>query len=95
MDVKEAIGKAKTYVAETFSDDKPRNIGLEEVRFDDRRNAWLITIGFSRPWDTTKPFAGVLAKDIDLNRTYKVVRVDDQNGSVISVTNRDVEVVEG
>ena len=26
-------------------------VGLEEVEFDDESDQWLITIGFSRPWD--------------------------------------------
>lgn len=94
MNVKEAVVKAKTYVTEMFSDESPRNIGLEEVRFDDRQKSWLITIGFSRPWETTKPFAGILGQDIDLKRTYKVVRIRDKNGEIISVTNRSVDVVE-
>lgn len=94
MDAREAILKAKAYVAEVFQDDAPRNIGLEEVRFNDSRKAWLITVGFSRSWDSSKPFASALGRDIDLRRTYKVVRIDDVEGSIVSVTNRTVEMAE-
>lgn len=91
MDAKQAITTAKRYVAEVFSDEQPKNIGLEEVRFDDAQNAWLITVGFSRSWDAARPFQTALGPDIDLNRTYKVVRVADQDGAVVSVTNRTFE----
>lgn len=92
MDVREAISKAKEYVAEVFHDDGPRNIGLEEVRFDDTQKVWLITVGFSRPWDSPKLF--VLGREVDLRRTYKIVRIDDNEGSIVSVTNRTVEMAE-
>ena len=55
MDVKEAVTKAKSYVADVFDGEGPRNIGLEEARFDDGQDLWLITIGFSRRWDEPRP----------------------------------------
>jgi len=49
VDVKEAVRAAKTFVADILSAEKVTNIGLEEVRLDD--DQWLVTVGFSRPWD--------------------------------------------
>lgn len=91
MDVKDAITKAKTYVAEVFDAESPRNIGLEEIRFDDLRNIWLITVGFSRPWDSPKALVTALGRDLDLKRTYKVVHLKDDDGRVVSVTDRKIE----
>ncbi|WP_336489331.1 hypothetical protein [Methylobacterium nigriterrae] len=91
MNVKEAVSRAKTYVAEIFDDESPSNIGLEEIRFDDRQDLWLITVGFSRSWNRPKPFTTALGGDIDLNRTYKVVHVKDDDGKVVSLTDRTVE----
>lgn len=91
MDARDAIARAKTYVAEVFADDKPRNIGLEEIRFDEDQKAWLITVGFSRPWDAARPYVTALGQDIDLRRTYKVVRVGDADGAIVSLTNRTFE----
>jgi len=51
MDVKEAIRLAKQYVTDLFIQEGIDQIGLEEVEFDDMNNTWLVTIGFSRPWD--------------------------------------------
>ena len=90
MDVKEAISKAKSYVAEVFDDEGPKNIGLEEIRFDDAADTWLITVGFSRKWDNPKTFVTALGQDIDLKRTYKVVRIRDKDGEIVSIDNRKV-----
>lgn len=90
MDVKEAIRRAKTYVAEMFSDENIANIGLEEVRRDEDGRNWLITVGFSRVSPVTKPTA-LLGLSLDLPRIYKVVAMNDQDGELISITNRAVE----
>lgn len=90
MDVKEAVSRAKGYVADVFEAESPRNIGLEEIRFDDAGNIWLITVGFSRPWDISKPMVTALGRDLDLKRTYKVVHLKDEDGRVVSVTDRKV-----
>ena len=77
MEVKEAVGTAKAHVTELFAEEEIMNVGLEEVEFE---NGWRITIGFSRPWDRrilTAP-----------GRSYKVIFVNDETGSVISVTDR-------
>jgi len=38
MDVKEAVARAKTYLAELYSDERISNVGLEEVELDDQTN---------------------------------------------------------
>ncbi|MBV8203134.1 MAG: hypothetical protein JOZ15_21170 [Acidobacteria bacterium] len=52
IDVKEAVRAAKTFVADILASEKVTNIGLEEVKLDDAQ--WLVTLGFSRPWDYLK-----------------------------------------
>ncbi len=42
---------AVNYVSELFEHEKISNLGLEEIEFDDRAGEWLVTVGFSRPWD--------------------------------------------
>lgn len=41
---------AKRHISDLFEAEGIRNVGLEEVERDD--GVWLITIGFSRPWDS-------------------------------------------
>ena len=87
MDVKEAVGTAKAYVAELFAGEQITNVGLEEVEFDDMTNGWRITIGFSRPWDQKNALTAALGEGRPA-RSYKVLRVDDKTGRVDSLTDR-------
>ena len=102
MDVKEAARAARAYIADLFADENVQHVGLEEVEFDDVAEVWNITIGFSRPWELPKeppkkPVSVVLAPVLEeLNspppptpqRSYKLVRVRDSDGCVISVMHR-------
>ena len=97
MDVKEAARTAREYITDLFADENVKHVGLEEVEFDDLAKVWHITIGFSRPWelpdDLPAPsFSSVLdelKKPPPLRqRSYKIVRVRDNDGRVISVMNR-------
>lgn len=87
MDVKQAVQSAKSYVSDLFSEEHVRNLALEEVEFDEPNGVWLVTIGFARPWATTSTLAQVLAPE---PRAYKVVRLLDLDGRVISVKDRRV-----
>ena len=90
MDVKEAVGMAKNYVADVFADEAITNVGLEEVVFDELSGDWKVTVGFARRWnqtDTTN--APALIRRLNpRERSYKVVRIKDIDGRVISLTDR-------
>ena len=88
VDAKQAVQIAKKHVAEIFSDEPIANVGLEEVEFDEIKNVWAITVGFSRFWGHPGDF--VRAFDSDAVRTFKTVRIDDESGRVRSVKHRDV-----
>ncbi|HEY2991393.1 MAG TPA: hypothetical protein VGM22_01175 [Methylomirabilota bacterium] len=91
MDVKQAVDAAKKYVAELFSNEGVVNLGLEEVEFDDQTGMWNVTVGFSRPWD--KPYGGIasIGQIVSMPRTYKVVKVQDVSGRVVSVKGRETK----
>jgi hypothetical protein len=94
MKVREAVAAAKQHIREFFADEPIQNLGLEEVEFDDTSNTWLVTFGFSRPWD--KPTGGILAS-LEIagqelkpwRRDYKVVRISNDTGDLISIKNRE------
>lgn len=93
MEVKEAVALAKQYIREVFAEEPMIDLGLEEVEFDDSSGAWLITFGFSRPWDdikTPNPFAAI--GGFKKKRDYKIVRISDQDKKRISVKNREPAV---
>ena len=51
MDVKEAAKLAKDYVADLFAEEGIGNLGLEEIELVADGHYWVVTVGFSRPWD--------------------------------------------
>lgn len=83
MDVKKVVRVAKDYVDELFGDEMIVDVGLEEVDLDESDN-WVVTIGFSRPWD--RKIGSVLGGQA--SRSYKVVRIRDEDGKVLSVKDR-------
>ncbi len=86
MDVKDAVNAAKQHIRDLFGEEHITNLGLEEVEFRERGNEWLITIGFTRPWDNLTSISSVLSLP---PRTYKVVRISDRTGNILSVRNRE------
>ena len=86
MDVKEAVRTAKNYIAELFTGETIADVGLEEVEFNNMSNNWEVTIGFSRPWQTNL-LAAALSNQHQ-KRSYKLVLINDDDGRVISLTDR-------
>jgi hypothetical protein len=93
MDVKEAVELAKRHVFELFANEAIINLGLEEVEFDDTDGVWIVTIGFSRPWDRVSGGVGLtaLVQAQTVNRSYKVIRIQDLSRRVLSVKNRETK----
>jgi hypothetical protein len=87
MDVKAAVKIAKSYVSDLFSEEQIRNVGLEEVEFDETSKEWLVTVGFARSWDER---SGLEKAMIGVHRSYKVIRLSNVDGHVISVKDRRV-----
>lgn len=91
MNVKDAVTYAKQHVLELFEDEKLTNVGLEEVEIDETANEWIVTIGFSRPWDEPRNSLASLTSSAFPRRAYKIVRIANANGAVLSVKNREAQ----
>ncbi len=91
MEVKEAIAAAKKYVNEVYADEQVANLGLEEVEHIPATGNWVITLGFSRPWNTPRTRAQEILENMggvsSLRRSYKVITIAD-DGTVLSMRNR-------
>ena len=92
IQVSEAVEAAKKCVNELFGTEGVSDIGLEELEYDESSREWLVTIGFSRPWDRPAGSLGAIAQAIAYpRRSYKIVRISDATGKVRAVKNREVE----
>ena len=89
MDARTAITLAKNYVAEVFEPEGAFNIGLEELRFDDREAKWEVTVGFSRPWD--RPIGvNVSLSGSGPRRSFKLIEISDATGRVLGMMDRQI-----
>lgn len=91
MNVTEAVKSAKAYVLELFADENLKNLGLEEVVFDDESNCWQVTVGFSRLWEYSgvPTFGESLGAPKELGRReYKIVKIGVDDGEVKSLEIR-------
>lgn len=92
---REMIAKAKNWIAEQFADEEIRDIGLEEILFED--DTWHITIGFQRKRHAQRhnlfKLIGTPISDRTENNevfefTLKIVLISDHSGEVISMRDR-------
>lgn len=85
MNVKEAVQIAKAYIADIFAEEHVAKIGLEEVEFEPETGTWLVTIGFSRVWDTDSALVTAIMSS---QRAYKSLKIDDADGRVLAMKDR-------
>ena len=93
MGVKEAAQVAKATVASLFGDERISNILLEEVDFEELPETWKITVGFFRQVevDSQSVAGAILPRPLwQRQRSFKVVRIRDSDGQVLSVKHRSV-----
>jgi hypothetical protein len=89
MDVKKAVAVAKDYVADLFHDEATGPPTLEEVRFDEAGDEWLITLGVRRESSqSARNFRDLLGENRKLP-DYKVVRISDKHGTVKGIAIRE------
>lgn len=93
MDERPVAQAARTEIEHAFADEEIQNIGWEEFAFDDVEAEWKIKIGFRRPWRAMaepQPAVRLLRPD----RSCELVRVRDEDGSIVAVTDRMLTLVE-
>lgn len=98
MDVKQAVRKAVEYIADIYADADIKHVDVEEIAFDEAADTWNITIGFFRHWE--QPMRGAMELMARLEqrqwkkRTFKVVRLNDHDGRVVSMTHRELNALD-
>jgi hypothetical protein len=93
MEVKEAILIAKRYISEIYAEEHVSNLGLEEVEYEPESENWLVTVAFSRPWNTPRTPADQALEGLGitsgrLKRSYKTL-VISPDGKVLSMKSRE------
>jgi hypothetical protein len=92
LNVRDAVHVAIQHVQSLFESENLTNLGLEEVEFDHTENEWVVTVGFSRPWDYPKNALAALSNQGGQpRRAFKIVRIRDGDHEVIAVKNRPTD----
>lgn len=92
MEAKDAVIAAKRYLAELFQEERPMNVGLEELDYDELSKSWNVTLGFSRKWDVLpNPIGFLTSGESPLQRSYRILKVRDNDGKVLSIKMRDID----
>jgi hypothetical protein len=89
MEVKDVVKRAKSYLLELIADETPSNIGLEEIEYDRNAQVWNVTLGFSRPWNSTRSPLTALSGEPATKRAYRVFEINDADGDVLSMKRRE------
>jgi hypothetical protein len=89
MDALEAIATAKKYLSEVFQEEQITAVTLEEAEY--RGDKWIVTLGFSRPWNTPRTRAQEVLENLGavtpLRRSEKTITMHN-DGTVISMKDR-------
>ena len=91
MDRFDAVKTAKQYVSDLFEEEGISKTRLEEISFDECSRQWLITVGFAYlrgGGEARSPLAPSLVRAVYGDRVYKVVKIEDQSGAVVAMTDR-------
>ncbi len=83
----EAVRSAKQVIKEVFADERIGQIRLEEIDFDADRDEWLITVGFAHRATKRLEFPAEVQPDWT-KRSYKVVRLKDEDGEFVGMRDR-------
>jgi len=90
MDTLEAIAAAKKYLNEVYAEERIAGVTLEEVQHAPPDDHWVITLGFSRPWDTPRTRVQEVLENLDaltpLRRALKIITLTN-DGTVLSMKN--------
>lgn len=90
LTVREAVANAKSFVTSVLAEEQPSNVGLEEVEYDPDTGNWLVTIGFSRPWNSVRGPLTSISGEQSPKRAYRVITISDDTGSAVAMKRRGV-----
>jgi hypothetical protein len=93
VDVKEAVGKAMEYLKDMYQIDQFKDVLLEEVDLSEDNKFWNVTIGFTRPQESTSggPMATLIGQSAEFKREFKVFQIDAESAALRSMRSRKGE----
>lgn len=93
LDMKAAVQTAREQAAQLFAEESLPNLALEEIEFDEEKQHWLVTLGFDSPNRVKRKTTGSSlfpSIEEEIQREYKVFRLDSNDGHLISMSIRSL-----
>lgn len=93
VEVKEAVRRALAFLHDLYSDEALPNLRLEEVELSEDGRYWLITYGFTaaeQDVESNALWSAVGGSTTHQRRDYKLIRVDAETGTPVSMKIRPV-----
>ncbi len=88
MDGLQAVATAKKQALIYFADEGIRRLGLEELKYDENKNRWHVTLSFD-----------LYLEDMDIfeaqPRKFKNIIVNDENGEVVAIEDGTLKLSGG
>jgi hypothetical protein len=81
IELKEAVEKAKDFIADFF--DKPEKIQVEAFSLSEDKKSWNVTYSFWRKADSSNQLQTILG--ITGSKIYKTIQIDTEKGEVIGM----------
>lgn len=89
IDIKKAVTVAMEFANMLYGGKLPDDFLLEEIELDPQEKYWLVTVGFFLPEKPETSFS-MLAQTKKPMRAYKLIKVDANTGTPISMKIRQV-----
>lgn len=101
IEVTQAVRLARQYANDFYQDEDIKNLGLEEVVFDDDSKEWRITLGYdsyrvktiakaANPYTAIGNLIGSGNIEKETLREYKTFRIGGDDGSFKGMLIRDI-----
>jgi len=81
IELKEAVEKAKDFIADFF--DKPEKIQVEAFSLSEDKKSWNVTYSFWRKAESSNQLQMILG--ITSSKIYKTIQIDTEKGEVIGM----------
>lgn len=89
MEMQDAVRVAKQFAQKIFADEQLSNLGLEEIEFVSDEGAWDVTVGFSRPWNSSRGALSAITGENLQKRSYRIIRIRNSDGEPLFIRRRE------
>lgn len=87
IDLREAIEKAKQFIAELNGE--PEQFQVEEISLSEDKKKWLVTVSYDKKINSPNELQKTLG--LETQRAYKRVVIDNENENVVGMYNWSFE----